>query len=114
VALRYHFHSAHAIASIAVDFEGDGTSDFTTTNPGATLQTTYNTPGTYTPRLSITDDQGTVRSATATVEVVDGAAMDAMFTGIWNGMNRALVNGEVQTALTYLSNSAKAKYAPVF
>jgi hypothetical protein len=40
--------------------------------------------------------------------------MDALFTNLWNGMNDALVRGDVNGAAQYLNESAKRKYQPVF
>jgi hypothetical protein len=40
--------------------------------------------------------------------------MDAMFTTMWNGMNSALVAGDKEMALGYLTPSAQEKYGPVF
>jgi hypothetical protein len=113
VNFRYDFHSVHAIQTIALDFDGDGTDDLTAGDPNATLQHTYSTPGTYTARLTITDDQGATLSATATVEVLDGATMDTMFTAIWSGMTTALAAGDTDTALSYLTDAAKEKYGRV-
>ncbi len=114
VTFRYDFRSVHSIQSIAVDFEGDGADDFTTSDPHATLQNTYNTPGTYTPRLTVVDDQGTALSATAPIEVLDGVVMDALLTGIWEGMNAALLDGNVDEALSFLTPGAQQEYADVF
>jgi hypothetical protein len=114
VTFRYDFRSVQSVQSIGVDFDGDGTDDFTTSDPQATLQHTYSTPGTYTPRLTVTGDQGTALSATGTIEVLDGVSMDVMFTTMWNGMNNALVAGDKDTALSYLTDAAKEKYGPVF
>jgi hypothetical protein len=40
--------------------------------------------------------------------------MNALFTNLWNGMNDALVRGDVNGAAQYLNESAKHKYLPVF
>lgn len=48
------------------DFEDDGTFDSTVQNPS----TTYTTPGTYTVRLQVTDDEGNTSDATASVMVI--------------------------------------------
>jgi len=48
------------------DFEDDGTFDSIAQNPS----TTYATPGTYTVRLRVTDDEGNSSDATASVMVI--------------------------------------------
>ena len=40
--------------------------------------------------------------------------MDTLFTNLWNGMNEALMRGDVSGAAQYLNEGAKRKYLPVF
>jgi hypothetical protein len=48
------------------------------------------------------------------VESIDQAALDAQLRALWAGMNAALVAGDRDRALGYLSSSAREKYARVF
>lgn len=114
MVFSYTFISHRLIQSIAIDYDGDNSDDFTTTNPSATLQHVYSTPGTYTARLSVTDDENSTLSASLEIEVLDGAQMDSVFTAIWTAMNDALVDGDVNTALSFLTPGARTKYADIF
>jgi len=50
----------------------------------------------------------------AIVESRDPAQLDQMFRSIWSGFNAALVAGDKDGALRYLSESARRKFGPVF
>ena len=106
-------NSATAITRIDADFDGNGSIDFTTTDPNVPLVYIYTTPGIYHPRITVT--QGAmVFTQTLVVGVNDAQTMDQFFTSIWTGMNNALARGDVTAALGYLNESAKRKYQRVF
>ena len=114
VTFTYNFQSLAEIQSLSLDFEGDGTEDFTTTDTEAVLQHAYVTPGLFLPRLSLTDQNGDVHTAELAIAVQDVAAMDVMFKDVWNSINGALVAGDKTTAMQFLTTNAQAKYGPVF
>jgi Glucodextranase, domain B len=107
-------NSTLGIASIDVDFDGNGTTDFSTTDPAAPVASTYASPGVYLAAVRITDSQGLVHAKTLYIVVNDPAHMDVLFENMWSGMNQALIGGDFNAALTYLNESAKRKYQPVF
>jgi hypothetical protein len=74
----------------------------------------YSQPGWYFPKLRVTDAQGIAHQAETVVFAEDGAAADARFTALWNGMNNALLSGDKATALQFLNAGAQRKYGPVF
>jgi PKD repeat protein len=114
VTFESQFGSTTPIQSLSIDFDGNGTFDFTTSGPNTPLQHTYTTPGLYTTRLRATDQQGGIFNAETTIAVQDVAMMDAMFKSIWSNMNAALVAGDITTALTFLDGAAQRKYEPVW
>jgi len=114
VTFESQFGSTTPIQNLSMDFDGDGTFDFTTTDPNAALPHTYTTAGLYTAHLRITDQQGTVFNAAVSISVQDVAVMDALFKSMWGSMNAALVNGDITTALTFLDAAAQQKYEPVW
>jgi hypothetical protein len=107
-------NTATVLGKLQVDFDGNDTVDFTTTDQGAKIETTYVTPGIYQARVAATDSLNNVFTQTVLVSVQDGAQMDQMFRTIFDGMNAALVNGNKSQALRYLNRQAQAKYGPVF
>lgn len=102
------------IASIRIDFDGNGTFDFTSTDPNAPIEFFYLTPGTYTAHAEVTDSQNKTYTQDFAIVVHDAASMDQMFTTIWNGMNDALKVGDIDKASSYLTYGAQKKYKPVF
>jgi hypothetical protein len=48
------------------------------------------------------------------IESRDRAQTDAMLRAVWNGMNAALVAGNKDGAMSYLTEGSKEKYGPVF
>jgi PKD repeat protein len=112
VTFTYQFNGT--IQNLSIDFNGDGVADFTTTNAARALHYVYSAAGTYEARLSVTDSQGQVSVATTDVQVVDPATMDALFQSVWTAMTSALVAGDKEAALGFLTSSAQEKYGPVF
>ena len=114
VTFTFQFGSTTPIQSLSIDFDGNGTFDFTTTDPTAPLQHTYTMPGLYLARLRVTDQNGAVTEAQTAVAVQDVGALDALFKSLWNSMNAALVAGDIPTALMFLDSAAQEKYGPVW
>ncbi len=109
-AIRY---SGAAVTHIQVDYDGDGTVDFTTTDPTALIAHIYAQPGAYQARVTVTDAQNRTQSQTLAIVIHDGQQMDQLFTALWDGMNSALLAGDVNRANSYLNESAKRKYGAV-
>lgn len=107
-------YSGPAITRIQADYNGDGATDFTTTDPNALIEHIYTQPGVYHAKLIVTDAQNGTHSQTIAIVVHDAAQMDQLFAALWDGMNGALVAGDVNRATGYLNESAKRKYGPVF
>ncbi|WP_461573135.1 hypothetical protein [Sulfuricaulis sp.] len=107
-------NSGLGIQRIEADFDGNGSVDFTATDPHAAIVYTYANPGAYAATISVTDSQGTAHAKTLYVVANDPAQMDTLFKSIWDGMNQGLVRGDINTALHYLNEGAQRKYQPVF
>ena len=100
--------------TISADFNGDGVTDFTTTDTTTPLSYTYTLPGTYQASLTLTDIQNTRHSETVAIVVNDAEQMDKKFSAIWSGMNEALIAKNSSAALNALTTTAQTKYQPVF
>lgn len=107
-------NTASPISKIQIDFDGNGSIDYTGTDPNAPVAFTYAAPGVYQARITVTDSQSNVFTQDVLVSVQDGAQMDQMFTALLGGMNTALISGDVTKAGSYLNTAAKQKYLPVF
>jgi hypothetical protein len=99
---------------VTIDYDGNGTIDYTSLSPTTPVLFGYPIPGTYQAQFTVTDVQGNVFHETLTIVVQDLGAADQMFQLLWNGMHAALVSGDKASALRYLNGPAQAKYDPVF
>lgn len=101
------------ITRIDVDFEGDGSVDFTTTDAAGEIRHTYRNPGVFEAAVTLTNNVGS-RVEKAVVVGQDPSQMDQLFNALWKGMNDALVAKDKPKALEHLNSAARTKYAPVF
>ena len=53
-------NSANPVQQIEIDFDGNGSIDYTSVDPDAPIPFTYTTPGIYQARITITDSQNQV------------------------------------------------------
>ncbi|NOZ69713.1 MAG: hypothetical protein GXP46_10835 [Deferribacteres bacterium] len=103
----------NAVATYEMDYEGDGTTDYT----GAVFENinfTYTTEGVYHPTVTVTDDQGNTYTDSITIIVLNTAELDALLRAKWNAMTNSLRNGDTATALTYISSGSRASYEEMF
>ena len=106
--------AGQSLQTIGIDFDGDGSVDFTTTDPNALIEHTYSNSGTYQPSVTVIDTQNIPYTATHVVVAQDAQQMDLFFTGMWSGLNQALSAGDKTTALGVLNIAAQSKYGRVF
>ena len=102
---------------LLVQFELDETGTGTFRAPTAMLdgaKTTYASPGLRFPALRATDDQGTLHTASAVVNVVDRAALDATLQARWTGIKSALSAGDAAAALGHIVTRGRDGYATLF
>ncbi|MGH2359841.1 MAG: hypothetical protein ACRDGM_04770, partial [bacterium] len=82
-----------AAANVDLDFDGDGTVDFS----GASLESrtfTYTQPGFYIPTAAVIDSQGNRVTANAVVQVFDRTILDFLLQAKWTSMKDALRRGD--------------------
>lgn len=102
------------ITRVELDMDGNGSTDHIVTDPGVPIEVTYANPGVYPARVKVFYGQDQSYEQTLAVVVHDAVQMDMLFTNLWNGMNDALMRGDVNGAAQYLNEGAKRKYQPVF
>ena len=51
---------------------------------------------------------------TIAIEVMDEAALDGLLRARWNGMRQALIQNDIDTAVSYFTNSSKGSYQEMF
>ena len=129
---KFTVSTDNGIAPLAVQFDATGSSDSdgtissykwnfgdTGTGTGSTVQHTYRSAGTYTARLTVTDDGGLTDTASHTIEVsADPATLTYTISGTVTSAEHMLVDSDVNDPrATYVSNdsfsSAQEISAPV-
>jgi fibronectin type 3 domain-containing protein len=95
------------------DYEGNGTIDQT----GAALTeitVQYHAVGIYYPTVIITDTLGNTYTATTVVNVLSREELDALLKSKWEEMKTALINGDIEGALTYYLENSRERYRGIF
>jgi hypothetical protein len=105
--------SVNPVTQIQLDGNGDGTIDYT----GSTLQgvaVTFATSGLYFPTVSVTEQGGTVRTATTIVQVFDSSQLDTLLQNKWTAMKNALRLGDVSGVVSHIVLRRRATYQAMF
>ncbi|HWR59646.1 MAG TPA: PKD domain-containing protein [Thermodesulfovibrionales bacterium] len=103
----------NAITTYQIDFDGDGTIDYTGDNFD-NITYTYTTEGIFYPTVTVTDDQGNSWTDSIAVTVLNKTQIDALLKGKWEGMKAKLISGDIEAALTYYSEISKQNYRDAF
>ncbi len=102
------------IQKIDVDFDNNGTIDYSSTDPAAPIANIYPAAGIYEASVTVTDAVGAVHQSNHYVAAGTVTDMDAMLRGIYNGMLARLRIGAIDGALNVLNGDVRAKYRNVF
>lgn len=103
-----------AAATIRIDYQGDGTVDFSTTDPSAQPRFTYQVPGVYTARVTVTDAAGEQESHDVQVVVQDLATLDQDLRALVGTMLSDLRAGDLEAALHAFSPGVRSRYRALF
>lgn len=101
------------IISYQMDYEGDGTIDYTGTT-FEDISHTYISEGIYFPTLTTTDNQGNTFSDTIAVTVLSKTEIDTMLKGKWERMKEALLNQNVEGAILNFAPDVQEIYKNQF
>lgn len=94
---------------IALDFDGNGTVDFT--GPALESQTfTYTQPGLYLPTVIVTDTQGSQFVVRGVVQVYDQTSLDVSLQAKWSAMRDALGRGDIEGALQFIASDSRGEF----
>ena len=100
-------------ASYQMDFEGDGTIDYTGTT-FENISHVYTTEGIFYPTITISDSQGNTYSDTIAITVMNKTEIDTLLKGKWDGMKGALRNKDVEGAVSYFLSISQQRYRDIF
>ncbi|OGW46268.1 MAG: hypothetical protein A2Y66_04930 [Nitrospirae bacterium RBG_13_41_22] len=101
------------VVSYQIDYEGDGTIDYTGTT-FEDINHTYMSEGIYFPTLTTTDNQGNTFSDTIAVTVLSKTEIDTMLKGKWERMKNYLVKQDIAKALNYYLEESKQLYEDIY
>lgn len=99
---------------VDVDFDGNGTIDFTTADPAVPITHSYVVAGVYLANVIVVDHLGASRSRSTAIVVSSFEAVDGMLRGIYNGMMDNLRTRNIDGALTAISGGMREKYRTIF
>ncbi|MBX3687970.1 hypothetical protein [Dokdonella sp.] len=100
------------IQSVAVDYDGNGTDDYTGSSLPSPFSHTYNSPGIYPVRLTIHAVGGSVYTATQRVVIQDLEAVKTTVCGVFGYFRENLAGNQIATATQALGDAAKERYTP--
>ncbi len=106
--------SGEPIQKIEIDFDGNGSTDLTTTNADAPIDHIYATPGIFQAKSRVTDSTGTTHIATHTIIITTFGAMEQMLRSVYTGMLDRLRVGDIEGALTSVTGTTRQKYEAIF
>ena len=109
----FAYSSPALVAHVALDADGDGTTDADETTLD-TFTFTYTQPGLYLPRLTVIDSDGNVSTAAGIVHAADPAVTDARLQPVWRGVKDALRTGDTSAAARFIHSDTRAQYATVW
>ncbi|MBF0609233.1 MAG: hypothetical protein HQL61_16970, partial [Magnetococcales bacterium] len=98
-----------SVTSYEIDFEGNGTIDYTAAE-FEDVSYTYTTPGVYYPTVTVTDSTGNTYTDRIAITVLDEAETDAMLKAKWNAMKAAFVSGDIEGGLQYICTGSRDEY----
>jgi YVTN family beta-propeller protein len=101
------------VVSYQMDYEGDGTIDYTGTT-FEDISHTYISEGIFFPTLTTTDNQGNTFSDTIGVTVLSKTEIDTMLEGKWERMMESLIKKDIEEAVSYFLNTAQERYRYLF
>lgn len=101
-------------ASLRIDYQGDGTFDLTTSNPNATFEYTYTTPGVYTARILVTDTTGFAEMHMVQVVVQALSALNQEIKAVLQSMLASLKAGNVNAAVAAFAPGVQPRYRNLF
>lgn len=107
-------NTGNTVVQIDADYDGDGTTDLSTSDPSASLAHTYSAAGIYPARFVIQDDTAAQYIATQTIVVTNLTDIDSQIRLVYNTMLDRLRVGAIDGALNQLTPTMQNNFKPVF
>jgi hypothetical protein len=101
------------IASYSWDTDGDGTAEQSGKDLSK-ITATYQAPGLYFPRVTITDSQNNTYTENTIINVLSKEQMDALLKGKWEGMKGGLSDADIEKAVGFFEEGSQDTYRNQF
>jgi hypothetical protein len=106
--------ASFAFETSSLSYTGPGTVEvLSNPDPGEYLVRII-TPGLYAFTSELMDEHMNIFEDTVMVQVMDLALLDSLLKAKWNGMKRALIDGDIQRALEYQLPVFRDKYESIY
>ena len=102
------------LATIEYDVDGDGVTDYTTTDPAATFQHTYTSPGCYTATVMVTDTTSAIYSSAWTIAVTQADRQMAMLRSVYYQLLDDLRSGDIPAAVRAFTVTSQERFESLF
>lgn len=107
--------AGRTLASVALDYNGDGTDDYTGPSfSGATLSYTFTAPGVYKARFRVTDNMSTVYTVFRSIVIQDVAVQRGMLCDVYGYMRQSLIANDTTNAALALQTDIRAPFQTVW
>jgi len=97
-----------------ITYEGPGVVEFLDNPEPNEYDVRIATPGIYYFTAEVTDDQSNTYSDTIAMVILDLVQLDALLRAKWNNMKAALIDGDIQRALSYHHGTFKERYESIY
>jgi len=98
------------VQSIAVDFDGDGVTDYTTSDPKAIVSHDYNSVGTYRPNIVVTSATLQTYAAERRVIILDPAPWRDRLCNVYGYLRVQLAANQTTNALQAFASDVRTNY----
>ena len=95
-------------------YDGPGEVEFLESTSENEYKVSMTTEGIYYFTAEVTDDESNTYTDTIAIVVISQAELDALLTAKWDGMNAALVQNDIDSAVSYFDDFSKEAYRAIF
>lgn len=114
ISFAFRIDPSIQVQSIAVDFDGDGVMDATTTDSTAILSHDFNSIGVYRPNIIVTSTTSQTYTAERRVIILDTAHWRDRLCNVYSYLRTQLVANQTTNALQAFAPDARSNYQQLF
>ncbi len=104
---------SYGMRQFFIDFDGNGTWDFSSYSPRTDVKRSYTSPGVYRAKIRVLDQFSIKHEVVIPIVVLDKGQLDQLLRAVWAKLNSDLIRGDVQSALKIITFDSRQVYAEV-